>query len=721
MANWISSKLKVAESFLQQIDQQAAESLGKNEKPRSEELSLESQRRSNEVVPLKDQLTKKKKNTKTTETIDLAGKLRSDHNLNLVPGNSVSNSRPNKEVRASAINVKVKPSLSPSNPKSGLTDSDWTELLSSPSQPTSPVVSRNNGVSGVRGIRKDSRRQGSLGPNLPALEGKRNQMGQNTRSRSLHKSEDLLENDVNGGRHSDGENSRLMDMMQRNSKVELGTNENYSEGRQLDLNGASSEPVVENKNEADVERNGSSETFGVKDHSQTEDSSVDASIKATDKEHPVEAASVSVDGVADLKMGMGDDHSRSRSSVGGLTATNVGQGSSTSLKRESPSVSDGGSDSETSSTSSSDSESQREREERKQRRAQILAEKAAAKAVEAVKERENVVARLEGEKQSLEKIVEERAKQQAREASELQNSMMEMMEAAELEKQKHNNTRMEVLARLAKLETANADLARSLATAQWKLEVEINRLAELRQQIELKEASHEEIRRKISATHDTGSQLVASKGVLFEREILETELSFVTEKIGRLQEKAKTLEANIEMTRKDMENPTEVEFELKRRLGQLTDHLIRKQAQVEALSSEKATLLFRIEAVSRLLDENKAALNGTDIPSASSSRDDIESATWEFPDTKLGPLFDGRIRSGREHLGSLVRQLDSVFCAGSVFLRRNSSARLWSLVYLVCLHLWVIYIIMSHSPIADETTSGAVFSLENINKTTGGV
>ncbi|KAL1314561.1 hypothetical protein AAHE18_16G197200 [Arachis hypogaea] len=47
------------------------------------------------------------------------------------------------------------------------------------------------------------------------------------------------------------------------------------------------------------------------------------------------------------------------------------------------------------------------------------------------------------------------------------------MEAAELEKQKHNNTRMEVLARLAKLETANADLAKSLAAVQWNLEVEV--------------------------------------------------------------------------------------------------------------------------------------------------------------------------------------------------------------------------------------------------------
>lgn len=43
---------------------------------------------------------------------------------------------------------------------------------------------------------------------------------------------------------------------------------------------------------------------------------------------------------------------------------------------------------------------------------------------------------------------------------------------------------------------------------------------------------------------------------------------------------AKTLEMSIEMTRKEIEDPTEVEVELKRRLSQLTDHLIQKQAQV---------------------------------------------------------------------------------------------------------------------------------------------
>lgn len=39
-------------------------------------------------------------------------------------------------------------------------------------------------------------------------------------------------------------------------------------------------------------------------------------------------------------------------------------------------------------------------------------------------------------------------------ASKLQTTTMEVMEAVEIEKQKHNNTRMEALARLTKLEVS---------------------------------------------------------------------------------------------------------------------------------------------------------------------------------------------------------------------------------------------------------------------------
>lgn len=701
MAHWISSKLKVAENLLHQIDQQAADSLRKSEKQRFDDIDRENIAKTNENKPLKDQFKKK-----SLETNDFIQKSNSDRN-----STSISLDKNNSFGRNSNYKVR-KEVVSPidSSPKSStnaLTDNDWTELLSAPSTNTSAGgTTSSNGVGSARSGRNDGRKQRILGSgsNLPAMDGKRSQKAQKV-VKSVKGSNIHSENEADG-RRLDRRASNVDYKVPVTSNVELridgeglSTGDRHEEHEKVkSLHG--------NKDEQNEVKNEALEVFkGV------EKSPVNS--QSGDKSLGIVPGSSTLDKGVDI-MNKLDENQRNRPVKAMVDRPKVDSPSSTSLKMSSSSPSNAEFDSDTDSTSSSDSESEREREERRRRRQQMLAEKAVAKAMEAIKERENKVAKLEGEKQSLEKILEERAKQQVQEASELQTKMMETMEAVELEKQKHNSTRMETLARLAKLETVNAELARSLASVQWNLEVEVSQVAELRQEIELKEAAHEELRRKISRIQGSGEKLVASKGIEVEREMLEAEHSFLNDKVGLLQEKAKTLERSIATTQHELENPTAVEIELKRRLGQFTDHLIQKQAQVEALSSEKATMTFKIEAVSRSLEENGSML--TDFPSTSSTGD-LESGLW-ISNTKLRPLFEERMRSGQQHLGSLIRQLDSIYCTAMVFIRRNSNAKIFSLVYLVFLHLWVIYILMSHAPVSEDTT-GAVISLENINKTGG--
>ncbi|KAI3735664.1 hypothetical protein L6452_15172 [Arctium lappa] len=600
----------------------------------------------------------KKKKT-PPEKSDLVGKLRNDGNLK-VSGNKVGGS-PNV------------------NPKSSLTDSDWTELLSAPNKITN---GSNGGVPRVRGLLKDAKRQVRSGSNLLALERKRSQAVQN---KSARRSDVVLGDKVNGDNLDDNQRSDSSDSTQASVAVQ-SVAENLS-SEEKDTSGIF---IVDNVIGANDGRNkelpAPMNSLGVS--------------YLTDENTP--EMQPAFNPVPDLNLEGKNEQSRFNGSmllgnkISGLPIT------SSSSKTDSLSASDGESNMETDSDSTSDSESEREKEERRKRREQLLAEKAAAKAIEAIKDRENLVARLEGEKQSLEKIIDERAKQQAQEASELQMTMMETMDAVDLEKQKHNNTRMEALMKLAKLETTNAELAKSLATAQWTLEVEVKRVAELHRHIELKEANHKG-RMSKEKSHPSGNKLTASRSIELEHEILEAEHTFVTDRVGQLKEKVKTLETAIDVTRKEIENPTEVEVELKRRLGQLTDHLIQKQAQVEALSSEKAMLMFRIEAVSRSLEESKSYLKPGDHPTS-----DLESGIWE-------PLFQERLRKGQKHIGSLVRQLDSIFLTGATFIRRNPMARIWSFAYLVCLHFWVLYIFRSQTAVS--AGSGAVISLENINNT----
>ncbi|CAI9754553.1 unnamed protein product [Fraxinus pennsylvanica] len=649
MAHWISSKLKAAETLLHQIDQQAAESLGKNEKPRSDEqFGLETSPRTAQTRSLNKEKLKKKVPENVSEKHDLK----------------------NKNV-ASRGEIGSQSSI---------------------------------GALGIRGLKKDGKKQGRSG--LKALEGIRTEKDRNNGVlKSSRKSNVELENNANGGGSSDsGRASDVGGVMPRNSITEL-----QSDGGESVREDTSDAFVPDNKNEANKGKNEEVNGIGDGENLRPTDG-------LTNDNCPMEMVPASLDRKSDMKFQLKDGE-RFKSAMLKNNKTKVVSRSSSSMKKGS-SLSNGESDSETDSTSSSDSERERERAERIKRRQQVLAEKAAAKTAEAIKDRENQVAKLQGEKQSLEKILEEHAKQQVQEASELQTTVMEIMEAADLEKQKHNNTRMEALVRLSKLETVNAYLARSLAAAQKNLEVEVDLIAEFRQKIQLKEGTHEELRRKISAMSQNGDNLVASKGVEFEKKMLEAEYSSVTDKVQHLQEKTKTLETNMETTQMEIENPTAVEIQLRQRLDQLTDHLIQKQAQVEALSSEKATLLFRIEAVSRLLDGNKSIMDSADFPSTS-SREDLESGVWEHANSKFRPSFKQKIRSGQQHLGLLIRQLDLIFSSGVIFLRRNTTARIWSAVYFICLHLWVLYILISHSPVSDDSKSGAVVSLENINNTGG--
>ncbi|XVF50480.1 hypothetical protein PTKIN_Ptkin04bG0104600 [Pterospermum kingtungense] len=691
-----------------QIDQQAAESLGKNERPVADEINkLDTPTKTTGVVSLKDQLKKK-----SLQNNDYQPNLFSDPNANASVTHT-SNSNSNDSVNVSNEDREVSSRKASLQHKTTLTDNDWTELLSTPSQGTSSTGNnRSTRVAEIQGLRKDARRKGNLGSNLSLLEGKRNQKSNVNVIKSVRRSDTVLQNNLNG-KPSDGDESSSSG---RPSSVDLPNDGKTSEGLELDHKDSAVSFTMKLEDETDENNGWQLDSIDLL-------SNAEGFSRSLNNNHSYQKTLElgKVDAAPHVKTGMVDAHHQSRSTVTGKSNSIGSSKSSVSddIKRGSEPTIDGSSDSDSDSDSDStfDSESEHERVERRRRKERILAERAAAKALEAIKEKENIVSRLEGEKQSLEKIVEERAKQQAQEASELQTTMMEMMEAVELEKRKHNNTRMEALQRLAKLETTNADLARSLATAQKKLEVEINQVADLRQEIELEEADHEELKRRISSSHQSGAylnQLAASKGIEFEREILEAEYSLVTDKIERSQYKARQLEASIELTRKEVEEPTEVEVELKRRLEQLTDHLIQKQAQVEALSSEKSTLLFRIEAVSKMLDESKS-MNMSDALSS-----DLESGTgrWDLSDSKLKPLLDDKIRSRKQQLGSMVKQLDAIFVAGAIFLRRNASAKLWSLVYFVCLHFWVLYILMIHSR-SDEGTSGAVMSLENINKTAG--
>ncbi|XP_042398178.1 golgin candidate 2-like [Zingiber officinale] len=622
MANWISSKLKVAESILQQIDQQAAESLGKGDGSAlptgavPEEIS----QKADQSRPLKYQLPKK--------------------------------ASPPWHSPGVAAQVSAPPSPSVTRPSAA--DEDWTEILSSSDPVNSPLGTTLGG-----GSRKAAALPSSV--DRGARKGSGGFVKPTGKAEVADRGESVADNAPGDGDRPSRRSSSLLDLTKELFKQEFHG--------------------------------------GAGDHSPSRSSDADSKILNVKKSAETGDGSNS----KNMDVRPSGAHVQSRSS-------------SESAEESSDSV----------STSDSDEEIRLKREERRRKKEQMLAEKMAAVAAEAIRERENIVARLEGEKQSLEKILEEREKKQAQEASELQMSMFQTMEAVEREKRKHNSTMMEAITLLAELETVNAELATSLATAQITLEREVTKVGELRQQVELKEVAIEEHRRsilKIQQNSPSLDEAVSLQNSQIKQEILDAEYSFVCEKLSKLKDKAKMLEENVEMMRRGITRPTEIEIELKKRLEQLTDRLIQKQLQVESLSSEKATLVLRIETVSRLLDEDELPLQSTDLAQISDATGsfemaDIESGKWRPSNSSFQPvIIRDKIRAGQRQLGSVLRQLDIVFSIGMVYLRRNQKAQLLAFLYLLCLHFWVFFILNSSSHISDGTKSGAVFSLETINNT----
>lgn len=378
-----------------------------------EELVVDNLKKPSENKPLlKDQLKKK-----TIENNDFIGKSRSDHTSNidyrrgLNNFNNVNSLNKDKE---SSVSLNSKPKSSATS----LTDTDWTELLSVPSKKAVPGGNKSGiAVLSARSPRRDGNVKGNLGlrPNVVALDGKKIQRGQTRVVKSDRRSGLELDSKFNGG-GLDGRLSDVGDVTSRTSTSSSGIESRNSEESgergersDFDLKNLNTKVANENKDEGFKGSKEASDGSSNEGQLQSKDNLDDA-------RDPSNTELSTFDGKQEPKAAS-NDAERPNIAVDAVDGSRVGSRISASSKKSSSLSSDEESDSGTDSASSSDSESEREREERKKQRQQILAEKAAAKATEAIKERENAVARLEGEKQSLEKILEERAKQQALEVN----------------------------------------------------------------------------------------------------------------------------------------------------------------------------------------------------------------------------------------------------------------------------------------------------------------
>ncbi|XP_077531450.1 golgin subfamily A member 5-like isoform X1 [Haemaphysalis longicornis] len=184
------------------------------------------------------------------------------------------------------------------------------------------------------------------------------------------------------------------------------------------------------------------------------------------------------------------------------------------------------------------------------------------------------------------------------------------------------------------------------------------------------------------------------------------EITFLKEELRRnkegLQQRLSERECELEKLRKQIMTKsmsTTSEEELEARLHALTESLIQKQTLVEALSTEKNSLVLQLERLERQLKESQihTPKPHTAIPGFGQSEesDDSGDPRARLPGIFAESPFDSTVTRKVKRAYGVI---DSLSIRAGVFLRRYPLARIFILVYMGLMHFWVMIVLLTYEP-----------------------
>ncbi|XP_078673189.1 golgin subfamily A member 5-like isoform X2 [Branchiostoma floridae x Branchiostoma belcheri] len=193
------------------------------------------------------------------------------------------------------------------------------------------------------------------------------------------------------------------------------------------------------------------------------------------------------------------------------------------------------------------------------------------------------------------------------------------------------------------------------------------------------------------------------------REDAETELASLKQEMRYIQEemvkqkttfqtRLKDREEEIQKLRNQMTTKamsTTTQSELEGRLHSLTESLIQKQTMLEALSTEKNSLVLQLE---RLEQQYRAAQPlagkhpGHTVVGGMEEEDGARVRSAPF--LQVDPSGTSPINRVKRAANSI----DKFSIRLGVFLRRYPTARLFVILYMVLLHLWVMIVLLTYTP-----------------------
>ncbi|XP_059208953.1 golgin subfamily A member 5 [Centropristis striata] len=185
-----------------------------------------------------------------------------------------------------------------------------------------------------------------------------------------------------------------------------------------------------------------------------------------------------------------------------------------------------------------------------------------------------------------------------------------------------------------------------------------------------------------------------------ELERYKQELQYLEEEQHRakttLQSRVKDREDEIQKLRNQLTNKTlssSSQTELENRLHQLTETLIQKQTMLEALGTEKSSLVFQLERLEQQLKNSQGGQSGG--PSINMSG--LEGPVARQRNTPVlfsdqdSPGMYGKVRKAASTIDRFSIRL-------GIFLRRYPMARVFVILYMAVLHLWVMIVLLTYTP-----------------------
>ncbi|NWT33472.1 GOGA5 protein, partial [Cardinalis cardinalis] len=199
------------------------------------------------------------------------------------------------------------------------------------------------------------------------------------------------------------------------------------------------------------------------------------------------------------------------------------------------------------------------------------------------------------------------------------------------------------------------------------------------------------------------AQKMAKQEAEAELERQKQELRYTEEELYRtkntFQSRIKDREEEIQKLRNQLTNKTlssSSQTELENRLHQLTETLIQKQTMLESLSTEKNSLVYQLER----LEQQLKAVQGTSANGPSINMAGIDGA--EGARLRSVPVLFGDADPGVAGMYGRVRKaastIDQFSIRLGIFLRRYPIARVFVIIYMALLHLWVMIVLLTYTP-----------------------